>query len=177
MAACLGGTRNGLHPPDFATALLMPCLKTFIVEDSPLIRENLIATLEDLVAVEVVGTAEDEASAVLWLSQPEHEIDLVITDIFLKVGSGFGVLRAAGHLDERTAGNSDRPQALSAGTTLHFPKYVVLSNYATADIRRKCMELGADRVFDKSNDIEALMSYCSRLAAGGSGDTAPGTLD
>ena len=31
-------------------------LKTYIVEDSPVIRENLIAALEELVSVDVVGT-------------------------------------------------------------------------------------------------------------------------
>jgi hypothetical protein len=44
-------------------------------------------------------------------------------------------------------------------------KMVVLSNYATLDMRSKCLELGADRVFDKSNEIDALISYCGRLAA------------
>jgi len=43
---------------------------------------------------------------------------------------------------------------------------VVLSNYATADIRRKCLELGADRVFDKSNEIDALVEYCVSAASG-----------
>ena len=48
-------------------------------------------------------------------------------------------------------------------------KLVVLSNYATPDMRRKCLELGADRVFDKSNEIDALILYCCRLADGGTG--------
>jgi DNA-binding NarL/FixJ family response regulator len=43
---------------------------------------------------------------------------------------------------------------------------VVLSNYATADMRRKCLELGAHRVFDKSTEIDALIQYCGQLAAG-----------
>jgi hypothetical protein len=34
--------------------------KAFIVEDSAVIAENLIATLEELAGVEVVGTAPDE---------------------------------------------------------------------------------------------------------------------
>ena len=123
----------------------MTALKTYIVEDSQVIRENLIATLEELVPVKVVGTAEDESTAVQWLSLPGSRFDLVIVDIFLKQGSGLGVLRAARAL-----------------TTRH--KLVVLSNYATSDIRRKCLELGADRVFDKSNDIDALIQYCGRLA-------------
>jgi len=131
----------------------MQALKTFIVEDSQVIRDDLIATLEELSPVEVVGTAEDESSAVHWLTRPSNRFDLVIVDIFLKGGSGLGVLRAASALPQRR-------------------NVVVLSNYATKDIRRKCLELGADRVFDKSNEIEALIAYCSRVAAGESGHGA-----
>lgn len=125
-------------------------LKTYIVEDSAVIRQSLIAALEELVPVEVVGTAEDELTAVQWLTRPGNHVDLVIVDIFLKGGSGLGVLRAANMMPHRL-------------------NLVVLSNYATQDIRRKCLELGADRVFDKSNDIDALILYCSRLAAGETG--------
>ena len=131
----------------------MPQLKTYIVEDNPVIRESLIAALEELVPVEVVGTAEDELTAVEWLMQPGSHVDLVIVDIFLKRGSGLGVLRAMAGLPKRH-------------------NVVVLSNYATQDIRRKCLELGADRVFDKSNEIDALIAYCGRLAAGETGHGA-----
>ena len=123
----------------------MTPLQTYIVEDSPVIRENLIATLEELAPVRVVGCAEDEYGAVQWLQQAGHPTDLVIVDIFLKSGSGLGVLRAA--------------QALAPPRRL-----VVLSNYATPDMRRKCLELGAERVFDKSADIDALIGYCNGLA-------------
>ncbi len=122
-------------------------LKTYIIEDSPVIRENLIATLEELVPIHVVGTAEDEATAMLWLAQPDHPVDLVIVDIFLKGGSGLGVLRAAQALPQRR-------------------RMVVLSNYATQEMRRKCIELGADQVFDKSHELDALIAYCGHLAAG-----------
>ena len=37
---------------------------------------------------------------------------------------------------------------------------VVLSNYATPDIRMRCAQLGVDAVFDKSNEIDALVDYC-----------------
>jgi len=121
-------------------------LKTYIVEDNPVIRESLIVTLEELAPVKVVGTAVDESTAVEWLKHPGNHADLVIVDIFLKAGSGLGVLRAAAGLPQRQ-------------------RLVVLSNYATADIRRKCLELGADRVFDKSNDIDALIEYCAQLPA------------
>ncbi len=130
----------------------MHSLKTYIVEDSPVIRENLIATLEELGPVRVVGTAEDEATAVHWLSAPGNRFDLVIVDIFLKGGSGLGVLRAANAL----------PQP---------HKRVVLTNYATQDMRRRCLELGADRVFDKSHEIDALILYCGGLATPGTAES------
>ncbi len=137
----------------------MPNLRTYIVEDSAVIRENLVATLEELVPVTVVGFAEDEATAVDWLRQPGNDCQLGIVDIFLKKGSGLGVLQALRSSDKKL-------------------KLVVLSNYATPDMRRKCIELGADKVFDKSNEIDALIRYCERLAAGrpDGPDSAPGTL-
>jgi DNA-binding NarL/FixJ family response regulator len=121
-------------------------LNTYLVEDNPVIRENLIATLEELVPVHVVGTAADEATAVGWLRDPAHPVDLVIVDIFLQSGSGLGVLRAAQGLPQRY-------------------RLVVLSNCATPAMRRSCLALGADQVFDKSNDIEALIAYCAALDA------------
>lgn len=131
----------------------MAKLRTFIVEDSPVIRENLIDTLEELVELEVVGFAEDESSAVLWLRDPANDCQLGIIDIFLKRGSGLGVLQAMRGV---------------AGAA----KLVVLSNFATPDMRRRCLELGADDVFDKSNEIDALIQYCERMAAA----TPPGPL-
>jgi DNA-binding NarL/FixJ family response regulator len=123
----------------------MDSLKTFIVEDSTLILENLVAALEELSPVTVVGSAEDEAAAVKWLASNAADCDLLIIDVFLKSGSGLGVLRAAGALA--------RPM-----------NAVVLTNYATPDMRNRCLGLGADKVFDKSNEIDALIAYCSRLA-------------
>jgi DNA-binding NarL/FixJ family response regulator len=133
----------------------MHLLKTYIVEDSAVIREDLIAALEELTAVTVVGSAADEQSAVQWLSDGQHAADLVIVDLFLQAGSGLGVLRAIG--PRRT------PRT----------RWVVLSNFATPDMRRRCLELGADAVFDKSKDIDALMLYCRSLAGELPADAMP----
>lgn len=123
----------------------MQLLKTYLVEDSAVIRHSLVATLEELAPVEVVGTAEDEESAVKWLTDADHHTDLVIIDIFLKNGSGLGVLR--------------RIQTLRKST-----KLVVLTNYATGEMRNKCFALGVDQVFDKSREIDALLAYCGQAA-------------
>ena len=126
----------------------MDRLKTYIVEDSAVIRENLIATLQELTAVEVVGFAEDESSATAWLNQTGNDARLVIVDVFLKHGSGLGVLQA-------TANNG------------HQRKWVVFSNYATPAMRSKCLAMGADRLFDKSTEIDGLIAYCNLVAEGG----------
>jgi DNA-binding NarL/FixJ family response regulator len=151
------------HPPIRTTRVivepLMAKLRTYIVEDSPVIRENLVAALEEMIPLQVVGFAEDEASAVQWLREPANDCQLGIIDIFLRRGSGLGVLQAM----------RDSGKAL---------RLVVLSNFATPDIRRRCLELGADKVFDKSNEIDSLIRYCERLAAGGdAGDTGAAPLD
>ena len=123
-------------------------LRTYIVEDNATIRENLIATLEELAGIESVGWAESEDTARRWLSQHGDAWELAIVDLFLKQGSGLGVLEACQHR--------------------HHGRVVVLSNYATADMRKRCMQLGADAVFDKSNEIDALVDYCMGLGASSS---------
>ncbi len=120
-------------------------LHCFVVEDSPVIRQNLISTLEEMLPIEVVASAEDEQEAIQWMCRADAHCDLMIIDIFLKAGTGLEVLRKARTL---------RPEA----------KLVVLSNYATADMRKRCMELGADRIFDKSAEVDELLEYGEKLA-------------
>ena len=103
-----------------------------------------MATLEELVPMQVVGSAADEDVAVRWLDTPHAPCDVIIVDLFLHSGSGLGVLKA---LQSRQL--PVRP--------------VVLSNYASAEMRKHCLALGAERVFDKSNDIDELVAYCSTL--------------
>ena len=121
-------------------------LKTYLVEDNPTIRDNLIATLEELADIETVGTSDSENEAKVWLQENPQQWDLAILDLFLKQGSGLGVLAAC----------RDRKPS---------QKVVVLSNYATSDIRQRCAQLGVDAVFDKSNEIDALVEYCQMRSA------------
>ena len=116
-------------------------MKTYIVEDNAIIRDNLIGTLEELACVVSVGTAESENDGISWLNDRHHDWDLAIVDLFLKQGSGMGILSACQNRSSKQ-------------------KVVVLSNYATADIRQRCSYLGADAVFDKSTELEALMEFC-----------------
>ena len=124
-------------------------IRAYLVEDNAVIRDNLAAALEELAPVQIVGFAEDEPAATAWISLNPRGCDLLIIDIFLNRGSGLGVLREA--------------------TAVARICKVVLSNYATEDMRRKCVELGAHRVFDKSNEFEALVAYCASLDSGAAG--------
>jgi two-component system OmpR family response regulator len=118
-------------------------LRTYIVEDNVTIRENLIGTLEELARIETVGIAETENEGRHWLEHHPQAWDLAIVDLFLKQGSGLGILAACKQ-------------------RMPHQKVAVLSNYATADIRTRCAQLGVDAVFDKSNEIDALVDYCIR---------------
>lgn len=123
-------------------------LRTYIVEDNPTIRENLVATLEELGGVASIGFADTEQQGSQWLNNHTSQWDLAIVDLFLKQGSGLGILQAC---------RARQPAQ----------KVVVLTNYATPDIRVRCKELGVDAVFDKSNEIDALIDYCLALGEGG----------
>ncbi|MGI4778904.1 MAG: response regulator [Janthinobacterium lividum] len=116
-------------------------LKTYIVEDNLTIRENLVGTLEELTCIVAIGFAESEDEARLWFSTHGEDWELAIVDLFLKQGSGLGVLQEC--IDRHS-----------------HQKVVVLSNYATPDIRKRCAQLGVDAVFDKSNEIDALIDFC-----------------
>ena len=125
----------------------MSTVSIFLVEDSAVIRASLAAALEDLAPVKVIGFAESADQACRSLIDLSHteRCDLAIVDIFLKGGSGLDVLRCIS------------ASALVANT-------VVLTNYATSAIRSECLSLGATRVFDKSREVDELISYCQALA-------------
>lgn len=142
-AAPRGRTRDAVAP-------VRP-LDVYVVEDNVIVLENLVGALEELAPVHVVGTAADESVAVEWLGADGQRCDLVIIDIFLRTGSGLGVIAAA---------RRKRPDAA----------LVVLSNYATDEMHARCLAGGADRVFDKSRDIDQLVAYCVALASRAPGD-------
>jgi len=119
-------------------------LITFLVEDNKTIRDSLIPTLEDLASARVLGMAETESEAVHWLKEHNGSWDLAVVDLFLRKGSGLGVLE----------GCKDR-QA--------HQRVVLLTNYATPDIRAQAQLLGADAIFDKSTELEGLFDFANSM--------------
>jgi len=127
-------------------------LKAYVVEDQSAIRESLLEALEEIAGIEAAGWAATEQAAVAWLRDPAHHWDIAIVDLVLEPGggSGFGVLQA---LRQRTV----------------TQKVVVLTGTANPQERRRCEELGADGVFDKAMETEAMLDYCVALARAAGG--------
>ena len=119
-------------------------LITFLVEDNATIRENLIPALADLADAPVVGVAETEGEAVRWLHEHRDLWQLAVIDLFLREGSGLVVLRQA------------------CAKRQPHQRVVVLTNYTQPDIRARCLDMGADAVFDKSHELDAFLDYCAR---------------
>lgn len=113
-------------------------LKFILADDNAAFREQLIFTLQEEAGVKVVATAYTAMDAVV-LSR-HSSWDLIVLDMFLHGSSGLAVLNHLAHRGHK--------------------KIVVLTSYATDDIRAKCIELGADAVFDKAEQVDALIDYC-----------------
>jgi two-component system, OmpR family, response regulator len=120
-------------------------IKTYLIEDNALIRENLTGTLHELTEVKVIGCVDTEAAGLALLHKTESW-QLLIVDLFLRQGSGLKVIAACRDRDS-------------------VRKVVVLTNYATPDVRKQCLKLGADAVFDKSTELDDLIEYCRGLSA------------
>ena len=119
--------------------------KTYLVEDNAIIRDNLVGFLEEIADATVVAHASGEDEAVTWLRKHGENWDLAIVDLFLDQGNGLGVVDACRH-------------------RAPHQKVLVVSNYATPDVRARSKALGADAFFDKSAEIDQLLDYCERLS-------------
>ena len=121
-----------------------PSLRVLLVEDSTLLAARLTELIQRLPDVELVGTVDCETDA---LSQVATETpDVLILDLHLRTGSGFGVLRALSRA---------RPQR---------PKIVILTNFGLPEYRREAQAFGVEAFLDKSRDYFRLPSLLTDFA-------------
>lgn len=127
-------------------------LKAFLVEDQAPIRDSLAEALSEMAGIDLAGSAPTEKTAVAWLRNPANHWDIAIVDLVLEPGggSGFGVLRSLRDRDPTR-------------------KMIVLTGTANPLVRRRCEEMGADGVFDKAVETEAMLDYCAALARAAGG--------
>jgi DNA-binding NarL/FixJ family response regulator len=111
-------------------------VRVLIVEDSPIVAERLKEALREMRAVRVTDIIDRENKAVDAITK--GGIDVVILDLRLNRGTGFGVLRAL------TTGQGERPTV------------IIFTNYDLPEYRRQALALGADYFLDKARDFERL---------------------
>jgi DNA-binding NarL/FixJ family response regulator len=125
-------------------------LQILLVEDSAVLAERLSELLNFIPDVHLVDTVDTESAAVaIARSQP---IDVMILDLHLRQGSGFGVLRAL----------ADQPRRTIA---------IVLTNYALPQYRRAAQALGVRHFLDKAREFERIPDVLREIA-----DAAPATV-
>lgn len=115
----------------------------FLVEDNSALRQAIGEAINSICDAEVVGTAETESQAVEWLNTHHGVWNLAVLDLFLKTGTGFGVLAK---LEPHRAAE----------------RVIVLTNSATQENRNRCIALGALAVYDKTHQFDEFLDHCLR---------------
>jgi two-component system, OmpR family, response regulator len=117
-------------------------LRVLLVEDSRVLAERLRESLDSLEQVVVVGSVADESSAVA--AARENHVDVIILDLQLKEGTGFGVLQRLGK---------------------SRPKVIVFTNYMLPEYQRLASSLGVEYFLNKSLDYERLPQLLAEIGA------------
>ncbi len=119
-------------------------LRVLLVEDSPVICRLIANIINRVSGVTVARNVDTEADAIDAISS--GMVDVVVLDLQLRRGTGFGVLRALRRMDKQ-------------------PTVVVLTNFALATYRESALALGAVHFLDKSKDYDRLPTILKDIAA------------
>jgi DNA-binding NarL/FixJ family response regulator len=117
--------------------------RLFLVEDSPQIRERLLALFATVEGVRTVGYADGADAAIhdILAARPHA----VVLDVSLAQGSGIDVLRAL---------KAQAPEI----------DVYMLTNFATPQYRRLCARMGARGFFDKTTEFELVRNAIAARA-------------
>lgn len=108
-------------------------LRVLLVEDSALLAARLSELIRRLPDVDLIDTVQTESEAVdrIGAALP----DVLILDLHLRSGSGFGVLRS-----------------LAREKAAQRPKVIILTNFGLPEYRREAESFGVEAFLDKSRD-------------------------
>jgi two-component system OmpR family response regulator len=120
-------------------------LRVFLVEDSQVMREHLTEVLLNEADVDMVGMAETEHDAKVWLESHPDQWDVALVDLYLKEGTGAGVVT---HCKRR------RPNQ-----TL-----LVMTGQDQKPLLHQCKLMGADAVYSKATELDDMLAYCIGLS-------------
>jgi two-component system, OmpR family, response regulator len=121
--------------------------RVFMVEDSAALRAHLTDKLVTGAEVAVVGVATTEGQAKHWLESNPDGWDIALVDLFLREGTGAGVVE---HCRKSHPGQV----------------VLVMTNHAkNQQLLQDCKRLGADAVYHKATELDELVAYCARRAS------------
>lgn len=115
--------------------LMTQALRVLLVEDSKVLTERLTEAIGQVADVELVGTVDSEAEALAAVKR--EPVDVIILDLHLRQGTGFGVMRAL-------------------ATAQQKPRIIVLTNYDLPEYKNAAIALGATHFLDKARDYGRL---------------------
>jgi two-component system, OmpR family, response regulator len=128
-------------------------LRVLLVEDSSLLAARLSELIRRLPEVDLIDTVQTETEALdrIRAALP----DVLILDLHLRSGSGFGVLRS-----------------LASNRQARRPKIVILTNFGLPEYRREAETFGVEAFLDKSRDYFKLPALLRDFAKDRPGDPA-----
>jgi len=115
-----------------------------IVEDSPIVRERLVAMIACVPGVVIVGQAQDGHQAQQLFQQ--HRPDAVVLDLQLP---------GIGGVDLLIQFKRSHPACV----------VMVLTTFCFLEVRQRCINLGADYFFEKAREFERVMEVLGTLKA------------
>lgn len=118
-------------------------ISVLVVEHAAVVRERLAGFLAAVKDVFIVGFAEDGLQGLRLFVNYNPKV--VLLDLELPDVNAMALLKRMKH---------EQP-----GCTV-----IVLSTYSFAELRQRCMKLGAQFVFDKNLEFERAISVCRELA-------------
>lgn len=120
-------------------------MKLVLIEDSEVIRRQMVRLLADVSGLSVIGQADNEEAALTLIRSTVP--DVVLVDIGLAEGSGMKVL--------------ERARQIGYGG-----KLFVLSNRDPDFYEMLCARHGADAFYDKAHGLDRLVADLQAIADG-----------
>ncbi|MDB5932161.1 MAG: hypothetical protein JWR60_3868 [Polaromonas sp.] len=114
-------------------------MRIYLVEDNPFILKWLGQALEQLMNSKIIGSTASAFEACSWLAAHQAYWEVAVVDLWLAQGNGLQVIKSIAKTP--------------------YQKVVVLTNYATEQMRQLCLSAGADAFFDKSMELDEFANY------------------
>ena len=127
-------------------------LRIMLVEDSALLASHVTEMIGNLPDMQLTGIVDNQKDAIQMLADTLPQV--LILDLHLREGNGFGVLRGMARIDPP-------------------PIVVVLTTFGLPEYRRQAEKLGVSAFLDKSSDYHLLPGLLASMAKSLSAPTPP----